>query len=1195
MKKHFLWLLFFLMIFSGRAWALLVTTGGPKAYGYVMWHERYLLFAARVEDSLLSGTSTEPQVFPGNDDGIELCFDVVGADGKHTTSRLVISVAGGVAIFTRDENGRWRTENSWLQPPAILKFSVAPDGSLNDPSDRDRSFTVEVAIPWERLGGTPKPMATAGFNFLVRVRGENHAFVSWAQGVMSEEDNQDPSRWGAMLFFPGVRPAHAKEGVLACPRTSRVPFVDGKLIAEEWLGAAILTLEKPKPEFQPSPQERRKREEMPLLMTLYRYDYLCSGNSTGNGNHANAVVTPSMPVYQPREGIGPWWSADRPEWHRRQLQEIQSAGIEVLLAAYSPAPSARGDWARRGLAALVEALKESRAANRFYPMVGMYLDTEGLVRALGQPADLTSARGRQILYGAIREFYQHIPPEFRAEIGAGEQRGHPVVLAPPTGLAKWDAEFIEYANRAFSRDFGGARLIWMADPAWKSGGLSELEAYPPLSGEQRSVHEASGKAAVAVLSPGSCDVGASTMQPRSESRELREEWRQLLALSPAHVILLSWNDFVRGNHIAPTRQEGFTLVDTFSLLVSQEAEKVSRPVRLKKANLPPVMAPGAKATAELVLTNCSTQEIRSDERIGFDWRILDEKGEFTLITKRDVVPFLLPPGGSTRISVPISAIDSAHKSLRPGSYLIEFNLRRSSLPYIRASWLSRRLTSFRLPLRVKEPPEYAFTVLGTTLRSHLKSGATYAASLTLRNDGTKTWKPDKVRISNQWYRVEDELEASSAEQMIAVEGSGSVTPLHRDVEPGETVIVTANVETTAQGDPLVPWRRGDMWHYALAWVLEAEGKKIYPSRREGLETVYVVEEGLGSYFVDSTTPAEMIAGEEYTVDIVLTNAGADTWPARETELVYHWYFWDGSPASEKVDSTPLINAVKAGDSVKLSASVKAPAYGGPHYLVWDLKQGEVLASCSINAHINATLRAPVMVHGGPCEPIDLNPYCNIIAAASDRRRSSGDFDGLGNCFPLEALPPDLSGNTLEVYPSGYYVPRSGENPAMPRGITFRYPDKGSGLQKALVCLGQTIALEGQNASKIEVSRLHVLGAGTGAGLSGRILITFADGHTQTLPLAMSSWLEPPSHGETVGFIAPYLRTPRGDNPHQHAYLHHYALTLSRPGEIASITLPDNAEMKIFALTLESAASDSPIPVEAEEPVLNRVEGNEPSQ
>lgn len=1162
MRKHFLWLLIICALTTGRAWALKQPAGSPRAYGYIMWHEKYLLFAARVEDPLLVGTSTEPQVFPANDDGIELCFSMKGPDGRQTASRLAISAAGGFAAFTRDQNGRWRIDNSWLQPPSILKFAVGLDGTLNNPADVDRAYTVEVALPWERLGGKPEPATVMGFNYLVRVRGENQAAVSWSPTVATEEDNETPAHWGAMLLFPGGRPSEAEQGALSCPKTYRIPFIDGKLIADEWIGASVISLTKPMPEFQPSPESGKARSEMPLLMALYRYDY--AGGSPGEPP-APGAVPPAALTDQPRDGLGPWWSGVRPGWHREQLREAQRVGIDVLLPSYSPAPGTRADYGRRGLAALTEALKELREVGRSYPTVGMYLDTAGLARALGEPADLTGARGQQILYGAIREFYEHIPAEFRAEVGTKERKGYPVVLGPPVGLANWDGEFIRYADRAFARDFAGARLVWLADPGWKSRGVSGLEAYPPLAGLQRSGSDETGEAGVVVLSPGSSELGSSSRAPRSSARELREQYKRLLALNPAYLVLNSWNDYLRGSYIAPSRQEGLAFTDAFAAMVSQAAEKVQRPVVLKKVNFPATVAPGGKTTVELILDNSSAQEISTDDRVGFDWRIMDESGRLTVAKKNDVEALRIAPGGSARLLVPVSAVDSSGKFLRPGRYLLEFNLRRSSLPYLRSPLISHNLASLRLPLVVERPPDYTFTVLDSTLRSHLKSGAKYRVAVTLRNDGARTWKKQTARLSYRWYRVADDLEAADSRATELAAPGAPAGALPRDVAPGEVVTLFTEVEAGVGDGPLPVWSPGDLWHYGLGWRLEVNEESIAPAA-ESREAVYVVKEEVGSRFVDSTTPGEMNAGQEYQVQVVVSNVSTESWPAGEAYLVQHWLYWDGSAARWEAGEMPLPREVKPEESIQLTAAVKAPTYGGPYILVWDVKRSGGLASACMAAHTGETLRVPVMVQGGLCRQVDLTELCDVIAATSDYRRASGDFDGLGNSFPREMLPPDLSANSLALYQAGYYTPEDAGGPPAQKEICFRYPAERAGVQKAVTCQGQTIPLPAMT-----VSRVHILGAGTGAGISGSFVANFADGHTQAIPLEMSSWLEPPSHSETVGFVTPYLRNLREDNARQRGYLHHYVITLAQPGELTSLVLPYNEEMKVFAITLEGPA------------------------
>jgi hypothetical protein len=473
------------------------------------------------------------------------------------------------------------------------------------------------------------------------------------------------------------------------------------------------------------------------------------------------------------------------------------------------------------------------------------------------------------------------------------------------------------------------------------------------------------------------------------------------------------------------------------------------------------------------------------------------------------------------------------------------------MAYLKSSLLSKDIAVFRRPLRVEKPPDYVFSLLGSGLPGRLARGARYNISVTLRNDGARAWQPQDTRWFYQWYRVSDDL-AAPAPTREALQLKTPAANLPKAVKPGEVITLTAGVTAPKFADPAP----AGSWHYELSWELESGGKAAQ-SNSAG-EIVALSDHDLGGYFVDSTTPGEMQAGKKYPVEIILTNEGPAPLLPADAALVGHWYYWDGSLAQWQASVTPLPAALAPGESANIPAEISAPPFSGPYHIVWDLQQGNNFASRQPASRSNETLRREVMVKSGILQALDLSGYGNVIAAASDRRRASGDFDGLGNCFPIEILPPDLSGNASGLYPSGYYVPGPGN-----KAIAFRYPEKNSGLMKAIAGRGQEIPLP-ENTT----ARLHILGAGTGAGLTGVLLATFADGHSENLPLTMSSWLEPPAQGEILAFQTAFLRGAGGDNFSQAAYLHHYILSPAQPGKITSLTLPNNPEMKIFAITLE---------------------------
>lgn len=74
------------------------------------------------------------------------------------------------------------------------------------------------------------------------------------------------------------------------------------------------------------------------------------------------------------------------------------------------------------------------------------------------------------------------------------------------------------------------------------------------------------------------------------------------------------------------------------------------------------------------------------------------------------------------------------------------------------------------------------------------------------------------------------------------------------------------------------------------------------------------------------TPAVMIPGDEYVVDVTLTNTTATTWPAATHVLSYRWTLPDGTDVTTGGNrlETALPTDLAPGDSVTLSARVRTP-------------------------------------------------------------------------------------------------------------------------------------------------------------------------------------------------------------------------------------------------------------------------------
>lgn len=153
-------------------------------------------------------------------------------------------------------------------------------------------------------------------------------------------------------------------------------------------------------------------------------------------------------------------------WYEHQFADMLSAGIDVFLPDYwgepgqyphavPPAPE-QNLFATQGLPPMIAAL-QALAARGTPLKVGMFLDTTIL-----QNEDLTTDRGKQIFYAAIRDYFSRIPPSLWAAID-----GRPVLwLYDAQKVAAFDQSTFDYVYAQFALDFGGLRPYVVREWQW---------------------------------------------------------------------------------------------------------------------------------------------------------------------------------------------------------------------------------------------------------------------------------------------------------------------------------------------------------------------------------------------------------------------------------------------------------------------------------------------------------------------------------------------------------------------------------------------------------------------------------------------------------------------------------------------------------------------------------------------------------
>jgi hypothetical protein len=181
----------------------------------MLWDDEALYIAAELEEPHVWGylTAHDSVIFHDND--FEVFLDPDGDNHLYAELELNARNTTWDLLLTKPYKDGGKAVNAW--EIAGLKTAVHIDGTLNDPRDTDRGWTLEIRWPWaglKELTGVPVPPKDGGrwrVNFsrvewdtevidgkYVKVKGRpEHNWVWSPQGVI---DMHRPERWGYLQF-----------------------------------------------------------------------------------------------------------------------------------------------------------------------------------------------------------------------------------------------------------------------------------------------------------------------------------------------------------------------------------------------------------------------------------------------------------------------------------------------------------------------------------------------------------------------------------------------------------------------------------------------------------------------------------------------------------------------------------------------------------------------------------------------------------------------------------------------------------------------------------------------------------------------------------------------------------------------------------------------------------------------------------
>lgn len=1177
---------------------------------YTTWDDYYFYVGAQVHDAKVNAVNTSPTSQPQQDDDIEVFVETDHARASvrsPQTFQMAVSASNG-AYFSRGDGGKIP------QAKAVYtyKYAANVDGTLNSNGDTDAGYTVEIAIPWQELGmkGPPKAGSVWGFNVVSRDRDSTarpaQRLFSLSPDVKGAGDVQDPSRWGSIVFESGAA-GSTEGGRIVCPRVNldRFPLINGSIVAGEWSASSRVafgtdavkaeaptvaqepntdaspfdnpppTAAAPPPALAPPAQvaaaptapipgmqvgaidlpgggsikvvpggisapplvpqmtaavpieaptgaggrrvnplapkykyPKGYKETQPgvdltgsltlgparapkLVLAVYRVDY----NADGRKGVAQNVWGPNgatLLADQPINGAGPWFSCLRPQWHRQQLSDLRRAGIDVALLRTRADDPLLG----RELDALVEALKEIKAAGGDYPLVAAEIGSNS---------------------ASLDLVYAHIPAEFRA-MTASATGGKMGVLT-------------------------ASNLMNFASPAMLSDGTT---VGVPL-----------GEAPYTV-SPGRVD---SAVVARNGGQTYADAWQRALAQLSSegptpYVVIDSWNDFTHGTEVCASRQYGEKYADDTRLLVNTFGGDKQWHAKYLAEQCPRTIRPRTLYQVPIRITNGGTLPWRAREDYSLSPRWYRDGRLYDDSAPRVPIGTDILPGQTVTLSVGLAAQNQYGDDLEPGAYTLVFDMVQGQ-----DRWFSYASDS-PLQVPVKVVPYAAAlapqaTFVGTTTPSAMQAGASYPTQVTMRNDGSADWAGGQVAYKLQKV----DMETGAVRTLSESKGEALPTPINA----GQAVTVNVAAATlTEDGKPL------PTGEYRLHWFVKpGKGGAMVAGSYD--EAVRVVGSDPGASFVLADIPRTIDAGKDGVARLAVQNMGPTAWPKGTHKVGYHWYYldgaeyqWTGGPA------TPLTKAVAIdradGD---ITAKFHAPDAPGRYALVWDVQGPDgAWASSAPMGRGDDELQAIVQVGGrGSVVPVDLRKSADLVGITTEGSSGAG-FDGQGRSFPAAMLPPDatteVDGNPLLIgragpalYPSGYYAQSVGTGSASNHRVSFLYPR--ADVANVVTCHGQTLDLPNGSYRAI-----HLLAASGSA--QGTAAVFAVSGQSALAPVPIAAWTQTPIN-TTLGLRSPYRQGKNGADGVP-VMLGDYVLALDPARKTSTLTLPNNPDIKIVAISLE---------------------------
>jgi hypothetical protein len=122
-----------------------------KTRAKMLWDNEHFYVAAEMEEPHVWSTLKEHDSVIFHDNDFEVFIDPNGDTLEYYEFEINALNTGWDLFLDKPYRHGGKADNGWEIPG--LKTAVHIDGTLNDPRDTDRGWSVEIAFPWKALAG----------------------------------------------------------------------------------------------------------------------------------------------------------------------------------------------------------------------------------------------------------------------------------------------------------------------------------------------------------------------------------------------------------------------------------------------------------------------------------------------------------------------------------------------------------------------------------------------------------------------------------------------------------------------------------------------------------------------------------------------------------------------------------------------------------------------------------------------------------------------------------------------------------------------------------------------------------------------------------------------------------------------------------------------------------------------------------